>query len=159
MLKKLFAAVIVCSSYLGYSQNMDQAVIGNAGLDYDGTNANMSWTIGESVIVTHSTGSVILTQGFHQPMLEFTELENFLSDFPIQVYPNPSRSDFTIEIGNDDEILHAKIMDPSGKLIYQDVLQSKNVISAEHWASGIYILQLSNELNQSIKTFKIQKLN
>ena len=73
----------------------------------------------------------------------------------IQVYPNPSRGKFTVQIGEvlDDYCL--KIFDLNGRLIGSKATKqsTKTMIDLQGKEPGIYILQIENE-----KYFAIEKL-
>ncbi len=60
------------------AQSIERSVIGSSGFSYSGPTFQADCTTGETVIATFSGGSVILTQGFHQPLV----LDSFcLGDF------------------------------------------------------------------------------
>ncbi len=57
----------------------------------------MSWTLGEAVIETGSSGNYSLTQGFHQPKLTVTSTEIFADDLNVKVNPNPTQQFISIQ--------------------------------------------------------------
>jgi len=57
-----------------YGQSQPQQVIASSGGSGSSGDVSMGWTLGETVIATFSTGSAILTQGFHQPGLTVTAI-------------------------------------------------------------------------------------
>jgi len=65
-----FIINIVCS------QSVTPDVIASSGGNYNGSGANLSWTVGELVTETYSAGNTTLTQGFQQT---WPEAENSLS--------------------------------------------------------------------------------
>lgn len=50
------------------AQSVSPEVVASAGDYYEGTNASLSWTLGEIVTETYTAGGVTLTQGFQQPI-------------------------------------------------------------------------------------------
>jgi hypothetical protein len=50
------------------AQSLSPVVIASAGNYYQGSNASLSWTLGEVATETYTSGNVILTQGFQQPI-------------------------------------------------------------------------------------------
>ena len=57
---------------LGYSQSVSPEVTASSGDHFIGTNVQLSWTIGETMIKTYVNNSNQLTQGFHQTNLMVT---------------------------------------------------------------------------------------
>jgi len=77
-----------------------QEVVSSAGETQTIPGIEISWTIGEPVIETVSSGSSVLTQGFHQTKLTVTTIDELLfSDLELKVYPNPT-SEFVIISSN-----------------------------------------------------------
>jgi hypothetical protein len=58
--------VLIVPAYM-LAQSVSPQVVSSAGDYYEGTNASLSWTLGEIATETFATGNVILTQGFQQP--------------------------------------------------------------------------------------------
>lgn len=50
------------------AQTLSPVVVASSGSYYEGTNASLSWTLGEIATETYSSGDVNLTQGFQQPI-------------------------------------------------------------------------------------------
>jgi len=50
------------------AQSVSPEVVSSAGDYFEGTNASLSWTLGEIATETYSNGTNILTQGFQQPI-------------------------------------------------------------------------------------------
>ena len=50
------------------AQSVSPEVVASAGDYFEGTNASISWTLGEIATETYSNGTIILTQGFQQPV-------------------------------------------------------------------------------------------
>ena len=53
----------------GFSQTMNPQVNASAGTHFQSGNSEVSFTIGEPVIVTLQSGNNKLTQGFHQTLI------------------------------------------------------------------------------------------
>ena len=56
-----FAATILCTA-----QSIERDVVASSGDYFEGTNASLSWTLGEIATETYTAGNIILTQGFQQ---------------------------------------------------------------------------------------------
>jgi hypothetical protein len=75
--------------------------------------------------------------------------ENDKIDNTISIYPNPVISEFTILIKNTFNIkdLNFKIFDITGKLIQEgDIIQPKTTIETFNFSSGLYFVQLFDNL-------------
>jgi hypothetical protein len=72
----------------------------------------------------------------------------------LKVYPNPSNNIFNVAIDSDAKI---EIIDMLGKQIMGKRIQSGNSqLDLSNFASGIYLMKITNELNQT-KTIKLIK--
>ncbi len=63
----IFLSVVLLPFFLS-AQSVSPQVVASSGDYYQGTNASLSWTLGEIATETYSNGSTILTQGFQQPV-------------------------------------------------------------------------------------------
>jgi len=155
MKKFIFTLTMLLSSVVYVSA---QEVISAAGETKSTAEYEVSWTIGEPVIATGSSGSYSLTQGFHQPILSVTPTEIFADDLNIEVYPNPAREFVTI---NSDQLLENAeyaLFSLSGKKLMEGKIMNKTTkLSIENRASGSYLLKLTGENSRPLQTFKIVK--
>ena len=94
MKKLLLTITILLSSVVfGFAQEVTSAAGGtNTVAAYE-----VSWTLGEAVIETGSSGNYSLTQGFHQPKLTVTSTEIFADDLNVKVNPNPTQQFISIQ--------------------------------------------------------------
>lgn len=139
------------------AQSLSPEVVATAGETYSSGTVIVDWTLGE--IMTESyDGTLVLTQGFHQPELKITSIKTPLADLgPVKVYPNPSTGRISIEREKSGE-LQVLLLDMSGRVILQQ--QTAAVLTElelSHLATGIYILRLSDG-KQASRTIRIEKL-
>ena len=100
-MNKTIAFLIAMSAGLvRFAQSTSPEVIGSSGEHYSGTNAQLSWTIGETVNEAYSAVNNQLTQGFHQTNLTTVGMEDLNEDIQFSVYPNPVAEQLTLESGN-----------------------------------------------------------
>ena len=107
-----------------FGQDTSPSLISSSGDSYSNSNVNMEFSIGEIVIETHQN-NVILTQGFHQPVLKVhTEVSEL--NLVTKVYPNPTSDFVIVELENDNtgEVL---IYDINGKLMLRDKLNNERI--------------------------------
>lgn len=136
-----------------------QEVVSTAGETKKISGYEISWTIGEPVIQTLSSGNSIITQGFHQTKLIITKIsvaENFKS--LVSVYPNPTKRVAILEFKEIPEKKSFKVFDLSGKILLSKKINAKiTPVDLSKFATGSYLLQIMNDNNQSMETFKIVK--
>jgi hypothetical protein len=67
-MKRLLTIIFICCLSTTWAQSLSPTVIASSGGYFEGTNASLSWTLGELATETLDNGSNILTQGFQQPV-------------------------------------------------------------------------------------------
>jgi len=136
-----------------------QQVISSMGGSLQNSSGTLSYTLGELVIDTYTSGSVTITQGFHQPKITVTEI-NELSDpdFLITVFPNPTNAIITLQT---EKAITGKIkyalFDLNGKVLLDGELENdKTEITFESMNPGIYFIKIFKDGIET-RTFKIVK--
>ena len=136
-----------------------QQVVSSNGDSKSAAGVEVSWTLGEAVIETLISGSNTLTQGFHQTKITITALSEIL--FPgldIKVFPNPTPDIITIQFSEYVEGSRFWLYDLRGKLLENKLISSADTeINMKNYASGHYILKLTNKSRQPIQTFQVIK--
>ena len=155
-MKKLFLlTVLICTAAFLNAQE----VVATAGETQSVSGFEISWTLGEPVIQTFSTGSNQLTQGFHQTNLQVTPVsELLLPNFELNVFPNPTSELLFIRMNEMPSSPGFALFDLSGKLISQKKIESTNTqVNLKKFAAGTYFLKIIQNKNQTVQTFKIIK--
>jgi len=136
-----------------------QQVVSTAGETGTAEDYEVSWTIGEPVIVTSVLETNILTQGFHQTKLVVTSVDDLVKGDPdVKVYPNPTQSIVVIEFNGSIENHEFVLFDISGRKLHRGKIGSSETrLNFENRATGIYLLRLMSDKNSHIQTFKIIK--
>ncbi|MCE2711336.1 MAG: T9SS type A sorting domain-containing protein [Cryomorphaceae bacterium] len=133
-----------------------QQVISSQGESYSNTNTKIDFTMGEMVTNTASDGTIDLTQGFHQTNWIFVGVEDLQPETQVNIYPNPSVDELTIETSAFKE-LSFEIVDAVGKLVEHDELSAKKTpVKVARLAPGNYTLNIRHG-GQVWKTFKLIK--
>lgn len=156
MMKRIFIFIVLT---LISSVLFSQEVVSSSGETKTVSGYEVSWTVGEIVIETVSSGANILTQGFHQSKLTITSVTKF--DYPgieMNVFPNPTSDNVNIHFNKLIENSSYSLFDMSGKLVEKKKINSTNTeLSLKKYTSGQYILKLIRNTNQPLQTFKIIK--
>lgn len=136
-----------------------QNVVSSGGETQNVPGYEVSWTIGEPVIETISSGTNTLTQGFHQSKLLVTPVsELLLPEITIRVFPNPTSDFVTVQFNKIMENSLLSLFDLSGKkLENRQIASTLTQVDLKRYPNGSYILNLTQKNNQLIQSFKIVK--
>ncbi len=152
-------SIIILIWFLAGSLASAQQVVSSNGDSKSTAGYEVSWTVGEAVIETLTGSPNTLTQGFHQTRLTVTAVSELL--FPgleIKVFPNPTPDIITIHFSEFIEDSRYFLYDLTGKLLENRLISSADTeVNMKNYASGQYILKLTNKSRQAIQTFKIVK--
>ncbi len=151
---------------LAISQTISPELISSSGDNFKNTTYQLDWSLGECITATHTAGSYVITQGFHQNTYVITAVENLATDVNISVYPNPTTNLLTInfptsatDFPTSEGLGNVKITvtDINGKILQQtEVTTYKEQLDFSIYTNGVYFLSVKQE-NQTIKLFKIIK--
>lgn len=157
----LLFSLLISSALAG--QTVDRQVIAAAGQEGAGAGAQISWTAGEVVTSTLTTGTNVLSQGFHQTNLVVTALDEPapLNDpTEITVFPNPVRDQLNVRIENASGPLKVTVFDVQGKLLIDESAALTNgtyTYDFSAFAVGTYYLRAHNASGKQTQSFKIAK--
>ncbi|MBN2761466.1 MAG: T9SS type A sorting domain-containing protein, partial [Bacteroidales bacterium] len=136
-----------------------QEVIATAGNTNTSGSKSIDWTLGEVIIETLADNDAMLTQGFHQPVLIISAVQELeMPDMEITVFPNPVSDRVTIKTENmiQDKFSYT-LTDMNGKILKQEKMHSQEVeIPFVDYAPSVYYLIIHNG-EQKINTYKIIK--
>jgi hypothetical protein len=141
------------------SQNMQQQVISASGDAMRSAETIIEWTLGEPVIATHTEGSIMLTQGFHQPKLVVTVIKTLEGlPYAVEAYPNPTDDLLLIQLKKTEiKDFQFVLYNVNGKVLKQEPLASDVTgINMDSYPAGVYLLKIMR-LDKEIKTFEIIK--
>lgn len=150
-----------------FAQSLERQVIASSGSYSETANLQVSSTIGETVIATGTSASVILTQGFQQPASDNTVgIEEPEFGFSMQAYPNPTANMVILDFNADKELeLQISLIDVMGKqypVAKSNITvlgNSRQQIDLSAYAAGNYFIRIDDEKGQFSKTIKIQKID
>jgi hypothetical protein len=144
---------------IGLNANAQESINASGG-NFSTNDGSISYSLSQTFYIQKEgfTGSLI--EGVQQPF-EIISLSNDdfnIIDIKIGVYPNPTISKITLEIGNGNfEDISYQLYSITGKLIIQNkIIKEQSEIQMENLASSVYLLKIIKNY-KSIKTFKIIK--
>jgi hypothetical protein len=155
---------LLCLSYQWlFSQVIQNEVIASAGETYILDVHEISWTLGESFIESFQNDQLLISQGFHQPTFQFSEIQEQTNPgFSLNIYPNPVKRFVCIDLvqPENDEHFRLTICDITGKiLLNQDFGSGQgNKIDLGQFSEGILFLtvhRLKDGTEQSLKLIRI----
>ena len=154
MNKLILFGVFVSVTCCAYSQLNTVS----SGQDISGSGGTVSLSIGQIDYQNTSTTNGNISQGVQQPFELFPLGIPENSPYTIELYPNPTSEQLTINISEPSAFKDYNIYDMNGKIILNGTLESeKTTINLEPFATGEYHLIMQSNLDQSY-AYKITKL-
>lgn len=155
-MKIISSILLVLAAHMMSAQDLSPEVVATAGETFSSNSLTLDWTLGEIMTESYS-GTIVLTQGFHQPDNNTTSLEDLASLFgTIKVYPNPTTDLIVIETeqaGGLDLLLY----DMTGRtVLHKNVSASSSQLNLSGLPDGTYLLRLSDG-QQAIRSLRIHK--
>lgn len=165
-MKKIITIIIALMPLFLLAQTAERQVIGTAGGSSSSSSFQVSSTVGEAVVGTATSTTLILNQGFQQPDEESLSIEDHESGLSINAYPNPVKGIVTLELDAPNSMeLSVQVLDFKGNTLATPLQKLKvqgtftREIDFSNLASGNYFLLLTNtkgNLQQTIKIVKVE---
>ena len=160
--KLLFYILLVTAPGAASAQSLVNEVQAAGGDHFTSANAQLSWTLGETVTETFEPGTITLTQGFQQTSFVITGLTEETAAQP-SVYPVPSTGEINIDFGKLEEGAWTfTLYDATGRQLIIQEMHTGEARSAKldlsAFASGYYLLTITRQENQNRFTYKITRL-
>lgn len=139
-------------------------VIGSTGAAAVQGGRSYTYTVGEPFILTLSSTSYKITQGFHQPDLcvpvSTSDLD--LEAWALEVYPNPATDLIHIRYSAEKKgRLQARVFDLLGHLVLDDFSIDQpddTPINCGNWQAGVYFIELLDPQTHSSATVRVIRL-
>ena len=164
MKKQLVLLFLICSAAIQAQPYLSPQVISSGGGYTEGTGLSLSYTIGEIAVETLTQGSLILTQGFQQPLdLGTFNPESLYPDWQVKTWPNPVVKDLFLQLGPDiQKDLILETYDLTGKLhiarkINAPLDSDPYTLDLSNLNQGMYILNIRSTDYSLQRIVKIQK--
>ena len=161
----IYLLILITPSALQAQQpNVSPQVVSTAGGYVEGTGLSLSYTIGEVAVQTLTAGSLMLTEGFQQPLdIGTFNRETMQYDWDIKTWPNPVAQDLYLKVGAEiqqDLVLEAT--DLSGRIhmiqkIEPPLRDAPFKVDLSHLAGGVYLLKIrtaDHSLQRMVKILK-----
>ncbi|MFT7102593.1 MAG: hypothetical protein ACJAYA_001165 [Bacteroidia bacterium] len=157
MIIKFYLTLVVfllLGALVSTAQSIDRQVAASAGNELTNSSGTITYTIGEPVTETLSSGNATATQGFHQGIINITSVREQIKDLEISIYPNPTSDLLNVKFdGTGVWELHTL----DGKLINTgNLLTSLTSIDMRNIALSTYTLTIILDDNR-MNTYRIVK--
>ncbi len=146
------------------AQSLERQVISTTGNYSTATDIQLSSTVGELMIETFISGSVIFTQGFQQADDNIVAVSGPVIVLDYKIYPNPTKDRIFLNLSSDKQLnLSLRLVDMTGRStgIGVEDIQVNGYIEQEldlsPLTAGTYLLQILDVQNQIRKTVKVVK--
>ena len=137
-----------------------QQVISSAGTHANGTNVQLSWIVGETMISTFTGSTAILTQGLHQGKLTVTAIGPIvLSGVTLNVFPNPVNDKLNISFSDFiNDKYSFSLTDVNSRLIFSNkATENPQPVDMNSVTPGVYFLKVEMPAEKRWQIFKIVK--
>jgi hypothetical protein len=157
---KRYILVFFTALYALSLSGQKQEVIASAGGYNSAGGISISWTLGETIIPTFSSGDLILTHGFQQQLIVTTIEDNLEELVNVTVYPNPASEvlNLRFEVPVEGEI-DVYLLNQQGQLVKTDIIEAATLekqINMQEYPAGIYFLRLvKGKLSNVYKVVKL----
>ena len=158
-MKKILLLFVAISVKTVIAQSVSPDVIATSGTSFSDGTSQLDWTLGEPATSTFTSGSDMLTQGFHQPNLLATSINNIETNYSLLVYPNPSIDFIQLQFQNLKEAVTVDLLSSDGKLLQSKAANSTSELQMDmsKYAAGTYLLSVKDS-HSKVKTYQIIKL-
>lgn len=160
--------IIICGLFVisnVSAQSIERQLVGVSGGYYKTTNVEILFSVGEAVINSFSSGTIILSQGFQQGSNNTISTQELVVNKDFSFYPNPVNSTLFLNFKNSktDLDLEISVYNMSGLLVFQqteEVFQgAEQILSLDlsKLSVGNYFVRLveSGGAQSSIKIVKV----
>lgn len=138
-----------------------QSVIGSFGGEGNVGNMQINYTAGEAFVTTIEKDGSAITQGFHQPNLVVTAVEETFLPGRVMIFPNPTAAILNIQFADIKlENILVSLFDLAGKnLLTSSVDANTWQTNLSKLPGGYYLLTVTDLENHQINSFKLLKSN
>jgi hypothetical protein len=158
-MRKHLLLLIAVSGYTGIAsaQSLSPQVVASSGNRFSNGGSEIEFTIGEVLTSTLTGGGSTLTQGFHQPEIQFLSLDNYSDEYVFELFPNPTEQFITVKSPKADNLM-VQVYDANGKsVLVSPVFKQQVTLDLQNLAMGSYVLMVSTESGQPLHSYSIIK--
>jgi len=148
---------------VAHTQDEDLRVVASAGSSFQQANMMLDWTLGEVAIASLEAPSMMVTQGFHQPVYTLVSVKPLPEERgTVLVYPNPFSEELSIGMAwsnNENGII--QLSDMNGRVIWKKPFLGKDIDEKYNTGiltSGPYVLNIIISENSAVYAYQLFKI-
>jgi len=159
-----FNLTLLCLTYQwAFSQTIQNEVIASGGSSSLIEDKLISWTLGECVTETFTSGDLMVSQGFNQPFFILLSLpDEEPTPFGLSISPNPTRDMVTIRLtGQEDQEEYSFLVyDLNGNVLFRKEISQEISVELDLKANEagmllLYVERKSDGYRQGYKIIRI----
>lgn len=152
----LFSALAL--AYIGANaQQPKRFVVNSCGTTYTSSTAKLTYNLGEIAVKKIGNNNNSITQGFLQPKIITSSVNELSANNRFVAYPNPSQGSIKIESEHYKEPIQLQLFDGAGREIYKGT-PANNSLSLDTYQNGIYQLLILDAKGQVLEHKTITKV-
>jgi len=139
--------------------SLDSQSINTQGRSLVSKNLQVTYSIGDLVIGTSQTSDIYITSGFLDTEFRISSFIEKPNQPEIDLFPNPFNNFLTVRYNAEDySELNIELYDILGNLIARlNINESNNLLNFENYSAQTYILKISDNKGDFIKSFIVIK--
>lgn len=160
MTNKLSSLLLIVMGIFWVSLTYAQESVNSSGGDVKGSGGTIAYSVGQLISVDNSGDNGSVSPGIQQAYEIFAVgINESMLNISLTVFPNPTADNLTLQIREfDSQKLHYKIYNLEGELLKNSVVTaSHTTIDMTALPSGTYFIEVVDNENRKIQTFKIIK--
>ena len=144
---------------IGMTVQAQQATTASGG-DASGSGGTAAFSVGQVVYTANTNASGTVSQGVQQPFEIFTlGVKETELNISLKAFPNPTLDNLTLQIRDyNNEKLSYQLYDIQGRLLNNGQIEAQQTnIEMTSLPTAIYFINVVNQENQKVQSFKIIK--
>lgn len=160
MQRSILIFLCLLSPNLSKGQQITPSVLAASGAYGVNGAYNISWTLGETNILTLGQVGATMSQGFQQPNYFFDVLvEEPENGYEIKLFPNPTPDWITVEIKDLGNPLTTEWYDLFGRFLFRKTIESPRTgIDLSNLPGGTYLMKIVAENKELVGVWRVQKI-
>lgn len=145
------------------SQSLERKVVASAGASVKAGNLQVDYTVGEAVVQTLATGSLILTQGFQQGDPVVTGVWGLPANVRYRVFPNPASTEILVELEGPKLDYYVALVSLSGQVLggfahyFNGSGKLERAFDLSNLPAGVYFVVFKDRLGQPLASVRVVK--
>jgi len=158
------------------AQSLSPTVVAAQGGYSSSGEISLQWTLGEGFVETTHFKSMVFTEGFNQPIVDFDKLftevgnpysvtagngNSLFGSLVLEVFPNPFQSFLNVSIiGSFTDDMDIRLVDLNGMILDQVKVSPENPackFKGEELPAALYMIHVVNESTGQVAVFRVFK--